>query len=47
MGTRGFFPRGKQPEHEVDQLPISGVEVKNAQELYLHSPVNLCGIVLS
>jgi hypothetical protein len=38
MGTRGFFPGGKAAGREADHSPPSSTEVKECDELYLHSP---------
>jgi hypothetical protein len=37
----------KWPGHEADHSPPPSAEVKECLELYCHSPVHLCGMVLS
>jgi hypothetical protein len=37
----------KRPGRETDHSPPSSAEVKECQELYLHSPIRLHGVVLS
>jgi hypothetical protein len=36
----------KRPEREADHSPPSSAEVKEYEELYLHSPIRLLGVVL-
>jgi hypothetical protein len=38
MGTRGSFPGVQRPGREADHSPPSSAEVKEYEELYLHSP---------
>jgi hypothetical protein len=37
----------KRPGGEADRSPPSSAEVKECAELYLHSPIQLHGVVLS
>jgi len=47
MGTRGFFPEGKEVGREADHSPLSNANVKNARSYTSTSPVSLHGVVLS
>jgi hypothetical protein len=38
MGTGGFSLGVKRPRRESDHSPLSGAEVKECVEIYLHSP---------
>jgi len=47
-GYQGIFHLGvKQPGSETDHSSPSSVNIKECMELYLHSPIHLCGMVLS
>jgi hypothetical protein len=47
MGTRGSFPRVKQPGREADHSPPSNAVVKNEWSYTSIPPIRLHGVVLS